>query len=52
MGHLIWHDKDFFFFGHATQHEGVVVPGPGNKPMPLQWKCKMLTAGMPGKSWT
>ena len=28
-----------------------LVPEPGIKPAPLHWKCRVLTAGLPGKSW-
>ena len=39
----------FFFFNHAAC--GILVPLEGITPLPLQWKCSVLTTGPPGKSW-
>ena len=37
----------FFFSGCAI---GLLVPWPGIKPRPQQWKCWVLTTGQPGNS--
>ena len=34
------------FFGHAMWLAGILVPQPG----PRQWKCQVLTTGLPGNS--
>ena len=38
----------FYFFGHTARH--VELFGLGIKPCALQWKCRVLTPGPPGKS--
>ena len=48
LGVLIWVLSFFFFFPIyflATQHMGILVPQPGIKPVPLQWKTRVLTTG-------
>ena len=30
---------------------GILVPKPGIKPLPLHWKCRVLTTAPPGNSW-
>ena len=45
--------KRLFFFFHFWPHLeacGILVPWPGMKPLPLQWKCSVLTTEPPGKS--
>ena len=37
----------FFFFGCVACR--ILVPWPGVKLMPLQWKCRVFTTGQPGK---
>ena len=42
-----------FFFGHASRHAGSSFsssPDKGWNPGPLQWKCGVLTTGLPEKS--
>ena len=34
----------------VTQHVGSEFPDQGSNPPPLQWKCRVLTTGPPGKS--
>ena len=29
---------------------GILVPQPGVEPVPLNWKCRVLTPGLPGRS--
>ena len=40
----------FFFFGCTAQHVGSQFPDQGSNPCPLQWKCGVLTTGLPGNS--
>ena len=40
----------FLFFRPRRAACGILVPQPGIKPMPLQWKRVVLTTGPPGKS--
>ena len=40
----------FFFIGCSAQHVGILVPGSGIKPVPLQRKHGVLTTGPPGNS--
>ena len=40
----------FFFFGLTAQHVRSYLPDQGLNPCPLQWKCRVLTTGRPGKS--
>ena len=40
----------FLFFVHTTQHAGSQFSGQGSNQCPLQWKCRVLTAGPRGKS--
>ena len=40
----------FFFFGHAAWLAGSYFPKQGSNPWPLQWKCRVLTTGPPGKT--
>ena len=40
----------FFFFGRNTQHAGSYFPDQGLNLHSLQWKCRILTEGMAGKS--
>ena len=42
----------FFFFGYAAWHVGSQFSHQGLNPHPLQWKCGVLTTGLPGKSWS
>ena len=35
----------FFFFGRTSGY----LPDQGSNPHPLQWKCRILTTGPPGK---
>ena len=42
-----------FFFGHASRHAGSSFSSSSDKgwnPGPLQWKCGVLTTGLPEKS--
>ena len=39
----------FVCFGHEAR--GILVPWPGMEPALLHWKCRVLTTGLPGKSW-
>ena len=32
------------------QHAGSLLPNQGSNLCPLQWKCRLLTTGLPGKS--
>ena len=41
----------FNFFGHTMQNAGSLFPNQGSHPCPLQWRCRVLTTGPPGKSW-
>ena len=38
-----------FGFGHPSSIKSLVL-GLGSEPVPLQWKCRFLTPGLPGKS--
>ena len=40
----------FFSFFPCRSAWGILVPQPGIKPRPQQWKCQGLTTGPPGKS--
>ena len=40
----------YIFFGRTTQHVGSWFPDQGSNPCPVQWKCRVLTTGPPGKS--
>ena len=41
----------FFFIALATlQHVGSQLPNQGLNPCPLDWKLRVLTTGLPGKS--
>ena len=42
----------FFFFCYAAWHVGSQFSHQGLNPHPLQWKCGVLTTGLPGKSWS
>ena len=37
-------------FGPRRAACRILVPQPGVEPRPLQWKCRVLTTGPPGKS--
>ena len=39
----------FFFWPHCMACR-ILVPWPGIEPCPLQWKCRVLTTGLPGNS--
>ena len=39
-----------FFFGYTLWHAGSQFPDQGSNPRPLQWNCRVLTTGPPGKS--
>ena len=39
----------FFFFGSGCVAYRISVPQPGIKPVPLWWKCGVLTTGSPRK---
>ena len=39
-----------FVFWPRHVARGILVPRPGIKPVPLRWKCRVLTTGPPGKS--
>ena len=43
----------FFFFGggQAMRHVGSYFLGQGLNPHPLHWNHRVLTTGLPGKSW-
>ena len=41
---------NFLFFGCAAQHVGSYFPDQGSNLCPLQWKCRVLTTGLPGNS--
>ena len=52
----IWRESEiklfcqlFFCFSYTSQHVGSYFPDQGLNPCPLQWKCKVLTTGPPGK---
>ena len=40
----------FFFFSPRHTACRILVPYPGIEPVPLQWRCGVLTTGPPGKS--
>ena len=40
----------FFFFWHWLMACGILVPWPGIEPRPWQWKCQVLTTGLPRNS--
>ena len=40
----------FFFFLPCCRAGRISVPGPGIEPMPLQWRHRILTTGLPGKA--
>ena len=40
----------FFFRGCAARHVGILVPDQGLNPCLLQWKLRVLTTRLPGKS--
>ena len=42
--------SSFFWGGHTAQLMGILALRPGVKPVPLQWKGRVLTTGPPGKS--
>ena len=42
--------KIYVYFGHVVWHEGPKFPDQGPNPHPVQWKCRVLTSGLPGKS--
>ena len=37
-------------FGHTAQHAGSQLPNQGSNLYPLQWKCRILTTGLPNNS--
>ena len=39
-----------FFFGPAARHVESQFPDKGSNSHPLQWKCRVLTTELPGKS--
>ena len=41
----------FFFSGRASRHVRSYFPNQGSSPCLLQWKCRVLTTELPGKSW-
>ena len=41
---------NFSFLGRAAQCAGSYFPDQGSNPCSLQWKCGVLTTGLPGKS--
>ena len=48
---LAWTAQGIFFFFLAVPWAcGISVPDQGRNPCPLQWKCRVLTTGPPGKS--
>ena len=40
----------FLFFWPDPMVHGTLVPGTGIGPVPLHWKCRILTTGPLGKS--
>ena len=40
----------FLSFFDCTQQHLILVLQPGIKPVPLEWKCRVLTTGLPEKS--
>ena len=44
------HAALLFLFVCSFRSCGILVPWPGINPCPLQWKCRVVTAGLPGKS--
>ena len=45
-----WSQTSFFRSCHVAC--GILVPWPGIEPWPWQWKCRVLTTGPPGNSWS
>ena len=41
----------FGFLGHAVLHVGSQFDDQGWNPCPLHWELKILTTGLPGRSW-
>ena len=41
---------NLFILFLATRHVGLQFPDQGLNPLPLKWKCRVLTTGPPGKS--
>ena len=39
-----------FLFDYTLWHAGSQFPDQGSNPRPLQWNCRVLTTGLPGKS--
>ena len=46
----LWGIFFFFCLGRTAWHVGSYFPDQAWNPCPLQWKCKVLTAGLPGNS--
>ena len=42
--------KVVLFFVHTMQLAGSQFPDQGLNPSPQQWKCRVLTTGLPGNS--
>ena len=40
----------FFFFCRTSRHAGSSFPDQNMDPVPLEWKCTVLTSSPPGKS--
>ena len=40
----------FCLWPHCVAY-GILLPGLGIEPLPLQWECGVLTTGPPGRSW-
>ena len=41
----------FMFWGFGWEAWGVLTPQPEMEPRPCALECKVLTTGLPGKSW-
>ena len=48
--HYIYFVFIFFLFRQCRMACGILVPDQGWNPCPLQWKCGVLTTGLPGNS--